>query len=48
MSDQNNMPVAIVKDQQALDIMQALEAGGIEWRVEFDSEKHLVAKAYAA
>ena len=42
------MPVAIVKDQQALDIMQALEAGGIEWRVEFDSEKRLVAKAYVA
>ena len=47
MSNQN-MPAAIVKDQQALDIMQALEAGGIEWRVEFDSEKHLVAKVSAA
>ena len=47
MSNQN-MPVAIVKDQQALDIMRALEAGGIEWRVEFDAEKHFVAKAYIA
>jgi len=42
------MPVAIVKDQQALDIMQALEAGGIQWRVESNSEKHLIAKAYTA
>jgi hypothetical protein len=42
----SKQPIAVVKDEQALQIMKALENGAIEWEVEFDASNRLVAKAY--